>query len=134
MTTRLAAMYVPDLLHCRAIGAKFVSDDNLRFAIPLHRFSEEFQGCSLVPLLRDIGLEHFALMIDCAPEVVRLASNFHEHLIQMPAPLRDLTHRFRSPFADLVGEVWSKSIDPEADTFVADIDATFMEEVFDITQ
>ena len=58
-----------------------------------------------------------------------LAPDFDEHLIQVPLPLRAAPHGFRAPFPDLMCEVRAEPIDPETDTFVADIDATFVEQV-----
>lgn len=65
---------------------------------------------------------------------VRFAAYLHELLVQTPTPLRHLPHRLRSPFMDLTGEVVSKPIDPEADAFMAFINATLVESVFDISQ
>ncbi|WP_233347703.1 hypothetical protein [Hyphomonas sp. L-53-1-40] len=66
-------------------------------------------------------------MVDGAPEIMALAPDFDEHLIQVPPPLRAASHRFRTPFPDLMCEVRAEPICPETDTFVADIDATFVE-------
>ena len=131
---RLLTIGVADLLHGSAIGSQLVSDDDFRGSIPLHRFPEEFQGCSLVPGLCDISLQNLTLMIDGAPKIVGLAPDFDEDLIQMPAPLPYLAHGFGSPLADRPGEVGTEPIDPEAHTFVANIDPALVKQVLDIPQ
>lgn len=73
-------------------------------------------------------------MIDSAPEVVRLAANLHENLVQMPAPLLDPAHRLGSPLTDLVGEIASEPVDPEPNTFVADVDTSLVQKVFNISK
>lgn len=71
-------------------------------------------------------------MINGPPEIVGLSIDLHEDLIQVPLPLRDLSHEIRSPDADLAGEHRPKPIDPEPHALVADIDPALMEKVFDI--
>lgn len=73
-------------------------------------------------------------MIHGSTEVMSYASNLHEDLIQLPAPLSPTPHRFRSTFPDLVREESAEPIYPETDAFVADVDPTLMPEVFDIAQ
>ena len=51
------------------------------------RFSEEFQGSPLVPSLGDEALQHLAFVIDSPPEVVPLAVDPDEHLVEVPLPI-----------------------------------------------
>jgi hypothetical protein len=39
-----------------------------------------------IPTFRGVDLENFTFMIDRAPQVMRLAIDANEYLIQMPAP------------------------------------------------
>ena len=73
-------------------------------------------------------------MIDGPPQVMSLASDFDEDLVQVPLPLRAPPHGFGPPFPDLVSEVRTEPIDPETDVFVANVDPTLVQEVFDIAQ
>ena len=73
-------------------------------------------------------------MIHRPPKIVSLPTDLHEDLIQVPLPLRRLPHSFGSTFADLVREVSPEPIDPVTDRFVANVDAAFMEQVFNIPQ
>lgn len=73
-------------------------------------------------------------MLDRASKIVLNVIDFDGHLIQMPLPLRDLTHKALYLFADFLGKQSPKPIDPKADTFMADVYATFVEQVLDITK
>lgn len=73
-------------------------------------------------------------MIDCAPQVMFLSSDLHEQLVQMPLPLRHLTHCFSYPFTDLTEKMAFKPFAPETDAFVANINAALTQQVFDIPQ
>jgi hypothetical protein len=72
-------------------------------------------------------------MVHCAPEIVRLPTNLHEDLAQVPGPLLDPTHRLGPPLTDLICEVCHKAIYLKTDAFVADIYASLVQEVFDIS-
>jgi hypothetical protein len=98
----------------------------------LHCFLEKFQRSSLIPLLRDRGFQDFAFVVDSSPEIVPFAAYLHEDLVQLLPPLGATSHRFRSAFPDLVREVCAEAVDPEADTFVADINAALVQQVFNI--
>ena len=73
-------------------------------------------------------------MINSAPEIVRLTPDFDEDLVQVSAPLRHLTHSFRSPLTSLVCKIASEPVLPETNAFVANIDAAFMQKVFNGAQ
>jgi hypothetical protein len=97
-------------------------------------FSQEFQGGLLVSGSGDIGFEDLALMVDGAPQIAGLAGNRHEHLVHVPAPLRDLTQIAGSAFSDHACEQASKAIDPKPDALMADIDTALMEQILDVAQ
>ena len=56
----------------------------------------------------------------------------HEDFVEMRLPLSDLAHIVGSPLADFSGEMRAEPIDPEPDTFMADVDTALVEQVFDI--
>ena len=76
----------------------------------------------------------YRFMVRCAPEIVLDAVDLHEDLIQVPLPLSMLAHVGGAFRPDLPGEDWTKSIDPEPHTFMADIDPALMQKVFDIAE
>lgn len=73
-------------------------------------------------------------MVHSAPKGMRLASNFHEDLIQVPTPLVDPAHRLRPPLTDLVCEICAEMADSVTNPFMTNIDPAFVKQVFDITQ
>ena len=128
---RLLAAGITDHVHCRPVGAQPVGHDDIGIAISLHRSAQESQRCLAIPAPSDIGLEHFTLVIDGAPEVVKLAVDFDENLVEMPGPIR-VVLTLNSPFPDLSSEHRPEPVPPEADRLVRDIDAPFVEQVLDV--
>ena len=57
----------------------------------------------------------------------------HEHLIQMPTPLRPTPHLCRTLLLDFSRERRAKPIPPSPHCLVANIDPSFMEQVFDLS-
>ena len=72
-------------------------------------------------------------MVDRTPKVVCFAVDTHKHLVQVPASVR-----VRSPIntscSDLCCENWPEPVPPEPNRFVADVNAAFKQEVFDLTE
>ncbi len=79
------------------------------------------------------NLEHLAFMINRAPKIVRLAIDPDEYLVEVPAPLRKRS-MMNASFPDLRGEHRTEPVPPEPDRLVADIDATFEQQIFDLPQ
>lgn len=73
-------------------------------------------------------------MIDCTPEIMRLASDLHEDLVEVPLPLRDLAHVACPPHPDLAGKHRPKPIYPSSNTLMADVNSTLVKEVFDVAK
>jgi len=73
-------------------------------------------------------------MIDGAPEIVLDSIDLHEDLIQVPLPLRMLSHVGGSLRSDLASEHRTKPVHPSPNALMADIDPSLMEQVFNITQ
>ena len=71
-------------------------------------------------------------MVDSSPEIVGLAIDLHEDLIEMPLPLGDLSHVAGSTHPDLAREHGPETINPEPYAFVANIDSALMQKIFDI--
>jgi len=98
-----------------------------------HRFLEEFQSRLLIPCLRDEAFQDFTFVINGASEVVPLAVDLHKHLVEVPLPLPRF-HPLDPSLADIIGEHRSEPVPPEADGLVADVDAPFMEQIFDVSK
>ena len=72
-------------------------------------------------------------MIDGAPKIMLDAVYANENLVDMPAPER-MRPSVNASFLDLRGEHWSEAMLPEPDGLVADIYATFEENVLDLAE
>ena len=73
----------------RTVGAKPIGDDGVRqVSLPFQQPAHELEGCPpITPRLHD-DIENFALVVDGAPEIVELAADPDEDLVQMPASRR----------------------------------------------
>ena len=78
---------ITDYIHRGPVGAKPVGYDRSRPAVTLHRPLQELHRSPAIPALRRKYLEHLSFVINCPPQVMRLATDPDEHLIQVPAPL-----------------------------------------------
>ena len=106
----------------------------MRVAVPFHRFTKEFQCGLAIAALGDIAFQHLSLVIYGAPQVVGFTVDLYEHLVQMPLPIR-MSTKVLNPFSsDLGGEHRAEPVPPEPHRFVADIDATFMQQILDIAK
>ena len=75
---RLLPVGIPKLAHGGLVGTEAISHDLFRWAIPLHRLAQKPQYCLAVSTFRNESFEHFALMIDGTPKIVKLAVYAHE--------------------------------------------------------
>ena len=82
------ALCHPNSIHCGAIGAKTIRHDHLWPTVTLHRALQKRMRSIAIPAFRGKDFEHLAFLIDCPPEIVRLAVDSNEHLIYVPSPLR----------------------------------------------
>jgi len=80
----------------------------------------------VLPAFRGKDLEHLTFVIDSTPEVVRVAIDPHEHLVQVPTPVR-IRIMMNSTFPDLGFKHRAEPVPPESDRLVADVDAAFEE-------
>lgn len=62
-----------------------------------------------------------------------LTPDFYDDLVQVLLPLWAQSHRARPTLPDLVREVGAESVDPEANAFMADIDAALVEDSGNLT-
>jgi hypothetical protein len=103
-------------------------------AMAFHGLPEEFQGGLAITALRDKAFKDFPLVINGPPKVVRLAVNLHEHLIQMRLPVCPRPHSVNPTATDLSGKHLAKTVPSKSNSFVADVDATFVQKIFHIPQ
>ena len=84
----------------------------------LHCFLEKFQRSLPVSRLRNETFPNLAFMIYGPPEVVPLAIDLHEDLVEMPTPAARF-HTLDPALSDLGGKHRSEATPPEPDSFVA---------------
>ena len=95
------------------------------WTISFHCFSEEFQCSFSISALRNVALQHFAFVIHSPPEIVGFSVDFYEHFVQVPLPIRMSAKVLNPSPTDLSRKQRAKSVPPETDSFMADVDAAF---------
>ena len=103
-------------------------------AMPLHRIPEEFQSCSAISALGHIAFKLLTFVINRPQKLARLAINLHEHLVQMPLPNGVCTHLLNAFSSDLCREHRTEHVPSKPDGFVADVDATLVQQVLHISE
>lgn len=98
-----------------------------------HRFLEEFQCGFLVSGLRDKAFQNFTLVVDRALEVVLLAIELHENLVEMPLPVAR-SHPLDLALLGPGGEHRLEPVPPKSNSFVADLVTAYVEQIHDVSQ
>ena len=124
-----------DLSERSSIGPELVSHDRrgCKALLP-EEAAHQLQSSAFVAPVLHKDFQHLALGVDRPPEIVRLASNFHEDLVQVPAPLLYPAHSLRPPLTDLICEVRPEAIYPKTDAFVTNIYAPLVQKVLYVSQ
>jgi hypothetical protein len=73
-----------------------------------------------------------AFVVNSSPKVVRLAIDLHENLAQVQLPVRIGSHPAYPVSPDLRRKHRAKSVPPKPDSFMADLDATLVQQILDI--
>ena len=94
---------------------------------------QKLQRSLAIPAFRGKDLKHLTFVINGPPEIVRLAIDPHEHLVQMPAPLR-IRPVLNTPLPDLGGKHRTEPVPPEPHRLVADVDAALEQQILDLAQ
>ena len=106
--------------------------DGLWLTVPLHRFLQKNKGRIAIPALRNIAFQHLSFVVHGALQVVLLAIDLHESLIQMPLPSQLGTTLLDPIPAEFFGEHRAIPVPPEPDSFMADVDAALMKKIFHV--
>ena len=107
-------------------------DGRSRSTVALHRSFEKLQRCLAIPVFRGKNFEHLTFVVHGTPEVMRLAVDPDEHLIQVPSPSGIRSMLVDTPLPDIRCEHWTEPVPPETYCLVADIDVTLKQQVFDL--
>ena len=82
--TGLLACLNPEILHRQPVGTEPVRHNRLWAAVSPYCFAQEPQGGFAISSLCKKRFEDFSLVINSAPEIVDVAIDPNENLIQMP--------------------------------------------------
>jgi hypothetical protein len=130
LATHLQAMMV-QFKHfglCGRITSQLTGDDLARHAArALHTLEKTFGRGFIAALLYQVELS--AVLIDCAPQQVRLATQRHKYFVKVPCGAGLATRRFHAAC-----EACTELIAPASDRFVADDNPALEQEFFYITR
>ena len=119
-----------DLALGRAIAGQFVCHDGAGYVPqPFQQLREEALRRFGIPAALHQDVEHGAVLVDGAPEVVPFAADAEEHLVEMPfAP------GSRPPSAQPIREALGELQAPALDRLVAEDDAALGQEQLDVPE
>ena len=120
--------------HRCAVGTQFVRHNHFWPAVALHCFSEKFQCRFAVSALGNITFQHLTFVINGSPEVMYLSIDLYEDLVQVPLPVRIRSHPTDPVSSYLSRKHRTKSIPPKPNCFVADLNASFVQKIFHVTE
>ncbi len=95
---------------------------------------EEPHSRRFITFLRDVALKDLALVIDRSPQVMGLAIDLYEHLIDVPAPVTKSSHPADPLPIDIGCKQRAKPVPPMPHRFMADVDTAFCQQVLDVSQ
>jgi len=112
-----------------AVASQFVRHDVPGLATTTsHKTLEEALGCSTISASLQIDIDHFSILINSTPQILLLAIDLHEDFIDVERIAVTTVPLFEST------SVSSTELNtPESDGFVADTNASFGEQILDIT-
>jgi hypothetical protein len=114
---------------CSTVRLQFIRHDpDWPIALAPEKLSHEFQCCPLVSTLLNQDVENFAFTIHGAPQVHLLAADIHENFVDVP-----MIKGSRTAFTDPAGIGLSELQHPQTDRFIADVDSSLREKIFNIT-
>jgi hypothetical protein len=128
--------YLPERIsdHVRdnTIGGQSVIHRPMRAVISLHQLFQEVQGDLAITLFGGNTFKHLALVIHGSPEIVGLAVDLQQDLVEMASPLRAASVRNRA-LPDLTANMGPKRV-RQRRIVLADSDGTLSEKVLDVAQ
>lgn len=129
---RFLKVSTTNLFQCSSIRAHPIRYDHIGTTVLAHCFLQEFQRRLLVPALCHVVFQRFACVVHCSPEIEPFAVDLDENLVEVPTPTAR-PHPLDTVFFNLRREHRTKPMPPISNSFMTDIDASFMQQVFDIS-
>ena len=115
-------------------GSEPASCDSCARSVTRERHFHECERSGFVAGLGDIGLKHFALVINRPPQIVQLAIDLHVNLIEVSPPMARPAHRAHALAANVAGENRTETVPPEPHGLVAHVNSTLEEQILDVAQ
>ncbi len=115
-----------------SVCGEAIRDDGFHFAVSLHQFPEETLCSPLVSAFGDDGFQHLAFMINGPPKIIPLAIHLNKNLIHVPLSFGACSQWLNTLPSDLSSKHWAKPVPPIPDSFVAHVDASLMQQIFDV--
>jgi hypothetical protein len=113
-----------------AIAAQPVSDEAPWLVLqPMQQPLKKSLGSRPAPPILHQDVQHNAMLIHCAPQIVQYALDADEHLIEVPC-----IAGLRSTTAQWPGEIGTELQAPVPDAFVGHRDAALGQDQLDVTQ
>jgi hypothetical protein len=103
-SAHLAAVEIAQLAHRGRVGSEPVGDYGPRSAVAFQGFPQKFQSRRFVPGLCDERFQYLALVINRTPQIMPLAVDPDEHLVEVPLPVAKPPHPFHLLASDVAGE------------------------------
>jgi hypothetical protein len=97
-----------------------------------HGFPQEFLSFLAITALYNEAFQDVPVVIYSPSKIVLLAVDLHEHLVQVPLPIRICAHLTDPFLVDLSGKQRAKSVPQKSNFLVADVDAAFVQQILDI--
>ncbi len=117
-----------DLLLCSGVAAQFIGNEHpWNILTASQKFAKELRGGGFVAATLDQNVENISLLIDRAPQIVRVAVDREEHLVEMPR-----VARARTTTAQLIGKLLAKLQAPLPYGFVRHLHAACCQQFLDI--
>lgn len=69
-----------------------MGNDVLDLAMPLQRLLQKALSCCFVPGFGHVTFQDLPFVIDCAPQIMRLAFHLHVKLVNVPLPMPETAH------------------------------------------
>lgn len=114
----------------RSVRRQTVSRDLFRLdGLVTQQAAQQLQSRLRIPSSLDDEIEHFAFVIDGAPQIHPPAADPADHFVEMPA-----RRRRRSALLQPPSDQQSELFRPAADGFVADVDAALGQQLLDIAK
>lgn len=118
-----------DVTERGAIGSESIGDNGGRRRSLLQKSPHEFQGRFSISLRLNEDVEHLALVVDGAPEIVGPTANLKEDLVKMPS-----AGMLAPTPTDAPGVDTAELEDPSSDRFVGDVDTALRQKILDVAK